>query len=109
MNSEINKTIKEALRKYETGIKELKALVLPCDYYMGIKSLSRYSGISIRKLKDLIRHPEYPLPAYKVDGSIRIKKSEFEIWVNKFRLAQDTSANVEDIINDVMKDIKKSA
>ena len=57
-------------------IKELKAIMSPTDYFMNTKSLSRYSGISVRKLKDLIRHPEYPLPAYKVEGRIKIKKSE---------------------------------
>ena len=76
---------------------------------MDIKALSRYSGISIRKLKDLIRHPEHPLPAYKVGGSIKIKKSEFETWISKFRLSPESNTKVDEIVNDIMNDIKKSA
>jgi hypothetical protein len=105
----MNKEIRKSLNRFEAGIKELKALIFPVDYYMDVKALSRYSGISVRRLKDLIRHPEYPLPAYKIGGSIKIKKSEFEIWVNKFRLIPEQDTKVDEIISDVMKDIKKSA
>jgi excisionase family DNA binding protein len=83
-------------------------MMLPVDYFMNIKTLSRYSGISVRKIKDLIRHPDYPLPAYKVGGSIKIKKSEFETWLNKFRLTPEKSTNVNEIVNDVMLSYQSS-
>ncbi len=106
---ELNKSIKEALRQYEAGIQELKAMIFPADYYMDIKSLARHSGISVRKLKDLIRHPDYPLPVFKVEGSIRIKKSEFEKWINRFRLSPEQNTNaVNHIVRDVMKDFQMS-
>jgi hypothetical protein len=106
---DIEKTIIAALKRFDAGIKELKSMVLPADYYMDIKSLSRYSGISIRKLKDLIRHPECPLPAYKIDGSIKIKKCEFETWLKRFRLtpAQQTHP-VDHIVRDIMTTFQPS-
>jgi hypothetical protein len=96
----LNKTLKKIERK----LNEIKILTLPADNYMNITALSNYSGISERKLKDLIQDPKYPLPAYKVKGSIRIKKSEFEEWISKFRLLpSDSMVVADDIISDVMK------
>ena len=91
-------------------IDELKLLVLPADYYMDIKALSQYSCISVRKLKELIRHPEYPIPAYKVEGSIKVKKSEFEIWVKRFRLSQGEGINIiDEIVSNVMEGFQNSS
>ena len=45
--------------------KDLKIITSPLDYYMGIKKLSVYSGISERKIRGLLHHAMYPLPAYK--------------------------------------------
>ena len=110
MGKDIEMLIRKALHKIEAGIHEIKSSVHPVDYYMDVRTLSRYSGISCRKLKNLIRHQEYPLPAYKIDGCIRIKKSEFEAWLNQFRLAHENGDKVvEDIVNDIIKDLKKSA
>jgi hypothetical protein len=74
---------------------------------MGIKTLAKYSDLSERKLRELIHHPLYPLPSYKVDGSIRVKKSEFDLWLQKFRPAADANINIDELINDVMKDFQK--
>lgn len=87
-------------------IKELKILVSPSDYYLKIKILSQYSGISERKLRELIHHPIYPLPSYKVEGNILIKKSEFDQWIQRFKQVSD-EINVDAVINDVMKDLQK--
>jgi len=95
---DLNQIIKE--------IKELKALVFPSDCYMGIKNLAHYSGLSERKLRELLYHPLYPLPSYKIDGSIRVKKSEFDTWVKRFRLIPENT-NIDRLISDVMKDFQK--
>ena len=105
----MSEDIRKVLNEFEAGINELKAMVSPVGYYMDIKALSSYSGISTRKLKELIRHPEYPLPAYKIDGCLRIKKSEFDKWISRFRLVPESNTKVENIVSDIMKDIKKSA
>jgi excisionase family DNA binding protein len=108
MSEDIKKTIRQASKGIEEKISELKLLVLPADYYMDICTLSSYSGISARKLKDLIKDPEYPLPAYKVKGSIRIKKSEFEEWMKKYKvLTSEGPERIDLIVSDVIKTIKK--
>jgi hypothetical protein len=89
-------------------IKEIKALISPSDCYMSIKTLSKYSDLSERKLRELIHHPLYPLPSYKIDGSIRIKKSEFASWLKKFKSLPEKSPNIDSLIDDVMKDFHKS-
>jgi len=89
-------------------IKELKALISPSDCYMGIKALSKYSNLSERKLRELIHHPLYPMPSYKIDGSIRVRKSEFDIWLKKFKSLPQKSPNIDSLIDDVMKDFQKA-
>ena len=41
------------------------------DPYMGLKALDVYSGLSVRKLRQLIdRDPADALPVYRVDGRV---------------------------------------
>lgn len=89
-------------------IKEIKALISPSDCYMGIKTLSKYSNFSERKLRELIHHPLYPMPSYKIDGSIRVKKSEFDLWLKKFRSVSDGNTDLDKLVSDVMKDFHKA-
>ena len=89
-------------------IQELKSLISPSDCYMRIKTLSEYSGISERKLRALLYHPFYPLPSYKVDGSIRVKKSEFDSWVKSFRLIPEESKDIDELVNNVMKNFQEA-
>lgn len=87
--------------------KELKALISLSDCYMGVKALSKYSDLSERKLRELLNHPLHPLPSYKVDGSIRVKKSDFDTWLKRFRLMSEKNTDIDRLINDVMKDFQK--
>jgi len=89
-------------------IKEIKSLISPSDCYMGIKVLSKYSNLSERKLRELIHHPLYPMPSYKIDGSIRVKKSEFDLWLKKFRSVSDGNTDLDKLVSDVMKDFHKA-
>jgi hypothetical protein len=39
------------------------------------------SGLSVRELRDCLRHPSHPLPHYRVDRKILIWRSEFDVWI----------------------------
>jgi Helix-turn-helix domain len=73
---------------------------VPLDPYLSLKALATYSGLSVRKLRNCLRHPSSPLPHYRVGGKILIRRSEFDIWIAAYRRVGDTG--VDQIVDDVM-------
>jgi helix-turn-helix protein len=58
------------------------------DPFMSLKALSAYSGLSVRKLRQLIdRDPADALPVYRVDGRILVRRSEFDEWMRRYRIS----------------------
>ena len=43
--------------------------------YFSIKELSEYTGISDRKLRNMLNKTANPMLAYRFDGSIKIKEN----------------------------------
>lgn len=54
------------------------------DGYLPLSDLATYSGLSVRTLRDHLTNGDHPLPHYKVDGRIVVKRSEYDAWVQKF-------------------------
>jgi hypothetical protein len=73
---------------------------VPLDPYLSLKALATYSGLSVRKLRNCLRHPSHPLPHYRVDGKILIRRSEFDIWIAAYRRVGDP--DVDQIVDDVL-------
>jgi len=71
------------------------------DGYMDLKGLSAYSHLAVSTLRDHIRSGK--LPCFKVKGKILIKKSEFDQWIEQFRLHknQDIGRIVEEAVGRV--------
>jgi len=55
------------------------------DPYLTVRGLAGYSGLSTRKLRDLLTDPHHPLPCFRVGGRILVKRSDFDRWVAAFR------------------------
>jgi Helix-turn-helix domain len=73
---------------------------VPLDPYLSLKALATYSGLSVRKLRNCLRHPSHPLPHYRVDGKILIRPSEFDVWIAAYRRVGDP--DVDQIVDDVL-------
>jgi hypothetical protein len=73
---------------------------VPLDPYLSLKALATYSGLSVRKLRDCLRHPSHPLPHYRVDGKILIRRSEFDSWIAAYRRVGDP--DVDQIVDDIL-------
>jgi hypothetical protein len=58
------------------------------------------SGLSVRKLRDCLRHPSHPLPHHRVDGKIWIWRSEFDVWIAAYHWVGDTE--VDQIVDDLL-------
>ncbi len=65
--------------------------------YLSIANLAVYASVSRNTLKKWMG---CGMPYYKVDGCLRVKKSEFDAWMKQFR--NGTSDNLDTIWDQVM-------
>lgn len=70
------------------------------DGYLSLKALSSYAGLSVRTLRSHLQDPIAPLPHFRIGGRILVRRSEFDVWVGRFR-ATGASA-LDGVVNDVM-------
>lgn len=70
------------------------------DQYFDLRGLSAYSALAVGTLRDHIRSGG--LPAFKVRGKVLIKQSEFDLWLEGFRIEQ----NLDNIVDEVMDSLK---
>ena len=71
------------------------------DAYLSLRALARYAGLSVRTLRKYLNRAAHPLPHYRVGGKILVKRSDFDRWVDTFRVSE--SGRVERIFADVLK------
>ena len=71
------------------------------DQYFDLRGLEVYSSIRVPTLRDYIRSDA--LPCFKVKGKILIRKSEFDRWLEQYRINRKHDLNriVDDIIESV--------
>ena len=79
--------------------------VVSADHYIPLRELSRYSGLSIRTLRHYLRDPAGPLPHYRVGGKVLVRRSEFDVWAQRFRRASTGSLNL--MVDDIMKTLAR--
>ncbi len=68
------------------------------DQYFDLKGLEAYSALKVPTLRDHIKSGD--LPCFKVKGKILTKKSEFDRWIEAFRI--NKKRDLDNIVNEVM-------
>lgn len=71
------------------------------DGYLPLTVLSRYSGLSVRKLRDYLHDRMRPLPSYRIGGKVLVRRSEFDTWAAQFRVAP-AAATIDATVDDIM-------
>jgi hypothetical protein len=73
------------------------------DPFLDLRRLSFYSSLSVRKLRDYIKAPVNPLPAYQVGGrgKILVRRSEFDRWMTRRRVAAAVDRVVDDVLSEL--------
>ena len=71
------------------------------DQYFDLRNLSAYSCLGVPTLRDYLRTGG--LPHFKLKGKILVKKSEFDGWLESFRIKTDQEFN--DIIDSVVESL----
>ena len=67
------------------------------DRYLDLKGLASYSSLGVGTIRDYLKQG---LPAFKIKGKVLIRKSEFDEWIEGFRLGtkRDLDAMVADVV-----------
>ena len=76
--------------------------LLDTDRLLDLTGLSEYSSLGIPTLRDYIRSDG--LPCFKLKGKILIKLSEFDAWLERYRINQ--SQDLNNIVDEVINSLK---
>ena len=71
---------------------------------MKLRALSAWCGICESKLRRAIKDPDHPLPAFKIKGTILVKISDFNRWIEHFRISEE---NLDQIVNGVIEGLSE--
>jgi hypothetical protein len=78
---------------------------VPSDPYLPLTVLSRYSGLSVRRLRDYLHDPTRPLPHYRIGGKIVVRRSDFDMWASQFRVTIETTS-IDALVTDLCKSFR---
>ena len=95
------------------------------DPYLSLRGLAGYSGLSVRSLRALLRHPWHPLPHYRVGGiachggsqrpqagengrgpKILVRRSEFDRWMAAWRQEQARPQDLDGILDAALAGVR---
>ena len=74
----------------------------PNDKYLSLNSLAEYADLPVPTLRDYIKG--CGLPCFKVKGKLLVRQSEFDEWMEGFRVKSQDA--LKDIVDDVMQTLK---
>ena len=77
--------------------------LLKTDRLFDLKSLSQHSCLGVPTLRDYIR--SCWLPHFKLKGKILVRLSEFDRWLESFRV--DTKSDLSNIVDEVLETLKR--
>jgi hypothetical protein len=73
------------------------------DSYFDLKRLSGYSSMGVPTLREYLQGAD-GIPHYKLRGKILVRRSEFDKWLQGFRV--DPRAEVRRVVQDVMESLE---
>jgi excisionase family DNA binding protein len=72
------------------------------DEYFDLPGLAKYCSLKVPTLRDHIRSGS--LPAFKVKGKLLVKRSEFDAWIETFRV--NKKQKIDRLVDEVMDSLK---
>ena len=74
--------------------------------YFDLQALAVYSCCSVRWLRNRLTDRAQPLPHYRVEGKLLVKREEFDQWITMYRTvhpAHDLGELVETVISQMQQ------
>ncbi len=76
--------------------------------WLGLRHLAEYSDTSERTLRGWIHSPVDPLPAVRIGGKILVRRHEFNVWLERYRIKPLASEQVNAIVAEVLEGVTKT-
>lgn len=73
--------------------------------WLGLRELTEYADLSERTLRSWIYSPTDPLPATKVRGKVLVRKTDFDLYLQRHSVKPLKSIDLDGIVNAVMKGV----
>lgn len=74
------------------------------DPWFSLRGAADYTSLSVRSLRGYLKHPEHPLPCYRVNGKILVRRSDLDRWLTMFR--QTGAQKLDSILDEILSDLK---
>jgi len=78
------------------------ATIALTDQYFDLQGLCVYSSIPVSTLRDYLRKQN--LPHFKTRGKILVKRSEFDTWLETYRV--NRAQDLKELTNSIMNDLR---
>lgn len=75
--------------------------------YFDLKALAAYSSCSVRWLRDRLVDRLHPLPHYRIEGKILVKREEFDRWLSGSHVVNSTD-KLREIVDSVVAHMRPS-
>lgn len=84
------------------------------DPWMSLSGLAGYSGLGVRTLRALLKHPATPLPHYRVGtpgapgkrgAKVLVRRSEFDRWMAGWRQQPVSARDVGSILDRAVREV----
>ena len=72
--------------------------------YLSLRTLSAYSGLSVRTLRSYLSDPRWPLSHYRIGGKVLVRRSDYDVWASAFRVAD--AQGLGRVVDDVMEGLR---
>lgn len=84
----------------------MKVRILNDPGYFDLRALAEYSCCSVRWLRNRLVDHLQPLPHYRVEGKILVKREEFDRWMTTHRTMQPANELAE-LVESVVSQMQK--
>lgn len=71
--------------------------------YLSLRALAAYSSLSERWLRSFLAAADHPLPHYRIGGRVVVKRSDFDTWMQVYRVEGDADASA--VVNRLLADL----
>ena len=75
--------------------------------YFDLRALAAYSSCSVRWLRDRLVDRVRPLPHYRIEGKILVKREEFDHWLSNSHVVTSTD-ELSEIVDSVVAHMRPS-
>lgn len=72
--------------------------------YLDLRTLAAAASCSIRWLRSRLVDPSDPLPHFKVQGKVLVKREEFDRWMERHRVVH-VENSIDELVNSVVAEV----